>query len=232
MRKFEIASDLDIFDSMILPPDFLETVVSAEHVIKVAHERAQKIIQQAEVERHNIIAESRGEAESRLIDLKESMRQEFEAAKSHVIADMYVQMEDFLTKFRSDIPYLVENILFKIIGEFDAQQLIARCIAMGIEEMRDATQMVIRVNSADEEALKVLLKPWLRDQRAGGGFVQLEGDTFVPEREAVILTEIGSVELSIDKQLLVFIDNLKEKFGTIKNTDTFQKSSVGNEEAG
>ena len=79
---------------------------------------------------------------------------------------------------------------------------------------------------------KVLLKPWLRDQRAGGGFVQLEGDTFVPEREAVILTEIGSVELSIDKQLLVFIDNLKEKFGTIKNTDTFQKSSVGNEEAG
>ena len=109
-----------------------------------------------------------------------------------------------------------ENILFKIIGEFDAQQLIARCIAMGIEEMRDATQMIIRVNTQDEEALKILLKPWLRDQRAGGGFVQLEGDSFVPEREAMILTEIGSIELSIDKQLQVFIDNLKEKFGTKK----------------
>lgn len=232
MRKFEIASDLDVFDSMILPPDFLETVVSAEHVVKVAHERAQKIIQQAEVERNNIIVQSRGEAESRLIELKESMRQEFESAKSQVIADMYAQMEDFLMKFRSGIPYLVENILFKIIGEFDAQQLIARCIAMGIEEMRDATQMVIRVNSADEEALKILLKPWLRDQKAGGGFVQLEGDTFIPEREAVILTEIGSVELSIDKQLSVFIDNLKEKFGTIQDTDSSKKTMPNKDEIG
>jgi flagellar biosynthesis/type III secretory pathway protein FliH len=214
VRKFEIASDLDVFDSMILPPDFLETVVNAENVIKVAHQRAQVIIQQAEIERQNIIAESRNEAESRLGELRETMRQEFEAAKSQVIADMYAQMEEFLMKFRSGIPYLVENILFKIIGEFDAQQLIARCIAMGIEEMRDATQMIIRVNTEDEEALKVLLKPWLRDQRAGGGFVQLEGDSFVPTREAVILTEIGSIELSIDKQLSVFIDNLKEKFGT------------------
>ena len=216
MRKFEIASDLDVFDSMILPPDFLETVVNAENVIKVAHQRAQAIIQQAEMERQNIIAESRNEAEGRLSDLRETMRQEFESAKSQVIADMYAQMEAFLTKFRSGIPYLVENILFKIIGEFDAQQLIARCIAMGIEEMRDATQMIIRVNTEDEEALKILLKPWLRDQKAGGGFVQLEGDSFVPMREAVILTEIGSIELSIDKQLSVFIDNLKEKFGTQK----------------
>ena len=74
--------------------------------------------------------------------------------------------------------------------------------------------MIIRVNKADEEVLKRLLKPWLRDQKSGGGFVQIEGDTFVPEQEAVILTEIGSVELSIEKQLSVFIDNLKEKFGT------------------
>ncbi|MFT6084449.1 MAG: flagellar biosynthesis/type III secretory pathway protein FliH [Alphaproteobacteria bacterium] len=214
MRKFEIASDLDIFDSMILPPDFLETVVSAEHVVRVAHEHAQRIIQDAEVERHNIIAESRNEAETRLIELKEAMRAEFESAKGQVITEMYAQMEEFLTKFRSGIPYLVENILYKIIGEFDAQQLIARCIAMGIEEMRDATQIIIRVNSADEEAVKALLKPWLRDQKAGGGFIHLEGDTFIAEREAVILTEIGSVELSIDKQLSVFVDNLKEKFGT------------------
>jgi flagellar biosynthesis/type III secretory pathway protein FliH len=214
VRKFEIAQELNVFDSMILPPDFLETIVNSENIIKNAHKQAQKIIQQAEMERQNIIAESRNEAESRLHELRESMRQEFEAAKSQVIADMYAQMEDFLTKFRGGIPYLVENILFKIIGEFDAQQLIARCIAMGIEEMRDATQMIIRVNTQDEEALKVLLKPWLRDQRAGGGFVQLEGDSFVPEREAMILTEIGSIELSIDKQLQVFIDNLKEKFGT------------------
>ncbi|MFT6071758.1 MAG: flagellar biosynthesis/type III secretory pathway protein FliH, partial [Alphaproteobacteria bacterium] len=159
MRKFEIASDLDIFDSMILPPDFLETVVSAEHVVRVAHEHAQRIIQDAEVERHNIIAESRNEAETRLIELKEAMRAEFESAKGQVITEMYAQMEEFLTKFRSGIPYLVENILYKIIGEFDAQQLIARCIAMGIEEMRDATQIIIRVNSADEEAVKALLKP-------------------------------------------------------------------------
>ncbi len=228
MRKFEIASDLDIFDSMILPPDFLGTVVNAEHIIRVAHERAQKILQQAEVDRHNIIAESRNEAENRLTDLRESMLREFEAAKSQVIIEMYAQMDDFLTKFRTGIPYLVENILFKIIGEFDAQQLIARCIAMGIEEMRDATQMIIRVNTADEEALKVLLKPWLRNQKAGGGFVQLEGDTFIPEREAVILTEIGSVELSIDKQLSVFIDNLKEKFGTEKYT---QKNALSSDDS-
>lgn len=226
MRKFEIASDLNVFDSMILPPDFLETVVNAENVVRVAHQHAQKIIQQAEMERQNIIVESRNEAEARLSDLKELMRQEFEAAKSKVIVDMYAQMDDFLAKFRSGIPHLVENILYKIIGEFDAQQLIARCIAMGIEEMRDATQMIIRVNSVDEEALKTLLKPWLRDQRAGGGFVQLEGDTFVPEREAVILTEIGSVELSIDKQLSVFIDNLKEKFGTNLHKNSSENTEV------
>jgi flagellar biosynthesis/type III secretory pathway protein FliH len=221
LRKFEIASDLDVFDSMILPTDFLETVINAEHVIRVAHERAQKIIQQAEIERQNIIAESRNEAEKRLVELKEAMCQEFENAKGQVISEMYEQMEDFLVKFRSGIPYLVENILFKIIGEFDAQQLIARCIAMGIEEMRDATQMIIRVNNADEEAMKILLKPWLRDPKAGGGgFIQIEGDTFIAEREAVILTEIGSVELSIDKQLSVFIDNLKEKFGT-QSDDSF-----------
>jgi flagellar biosynthesis/type III secretory pathway protein FliH len=214
LRKFEIASDLDVFDSMILPADFLETVINAEYVVHVAHERAQKIIQQTEVERQNIIAESRNEAEKRLIELKEAMRQEFENAKGQVITEMYQQMESFLVKFRSGIPYLVENILFKIIGEFDAQQLIARCIAMGIEEMRDATQMIIRVNHADEEAMKILLKPWLREQKAGGGFIQIEGDTFIQEREAVILTEIGSIELSIDKQLSMFIDNLKEKFGT------------------
>lgn len=217
MRKFEIASDLDVFDGMILPPDFLETVVDAEHVVKVAHEHAQKIIQQAEIERNNIIAESRNEAEARLTELRDSMRQEFEEAKGKVIVEMYSQMEDFMKKFRSGIPYLVENILFKIIGEFDSHQLIARCIAMGIEEMRDATQMIIRVNKADEEVLTRLLKPWLRDQKSGGGFIQIEGDTFVPAQEAVILTEIGSVELSIEKQLSVFIDNLKEKFGTQPN---------------
>lgn len=214
---------------MVLPPDFLDTVVDAKHVIKTAHERAQTIIQQAETERNNVIAESRNEAESRLQELKDSMRSEFEEAKGKVIVDMYAQMEDFMAKFRGGIPYLIENILYKIIGEFDSHQLIARCIAMGIEEMRDATQMIIRVNKADEEALRVLLKPWLRDQRAGGsgGFVQLEGDTFVPPQEAVILTEIGSVELSIEKQLSVFIDNLKEKFGTNLNaSDDDEKVQV------
>lgn len=227
MRKFEIASDLDIFDSMILPPDFLETVVNAEHVVKVAHERANKIIQQAESERQNILAQSRNEAEIRLNELKDHMRQEFEAAKSVVVSEMYAQMETFLNKFTSGVPFLIENILFKIIGQFDAQQILARCIAMGIEEMRDATQMIIRVNTKNEEELKELLKPWIRQNTFGTGFVQLQGDTFVPEGEAVILTEIGSVELSIEKQINVFIDNLKEKFGTNIHHHTDDSAQVG-----
>ena len=36
MRKFEIATDLQIFDTCILPPEFLSTVVNAEEVIRVA----------------------------------------------------------------------------------------------------------------------------------------------------------------------------------------------------
>lgn len=212
MRKFEIATDLQIFDTCILPPEFLNIVVNAEQVIRVAHERSQHILQQAEIEKNNIIAQSRIEAENKLNELRNNMRNEFESAKGQVIAEMYGKMEDFLTKFRASIPHLIENILFRIIGEFDAQEMTARCIAMGIEEMRDATEMVIRVNPTDEIYLKEMLSPWLRNTKAGGGFVRLETDHFIPEHEAVIITEIGSVELSVEKQLLTFTNNLKKQF--------------------
>ncbi|MEM6603490.1 MAG: type III secretion system stator protein SctL [Pseudomonadota bacterium] len=212
MRKFEIATDLQIFDSCILPPEFLNTVVNAEEVVRVAHERSQAIIQQAEIEKQNIIAKSRTEAEEKLQDLRNQMWKEFEAAKGQVVAEMYKKMEDFLVKFRASMPHLVETILFRIIGEFDAQELSARCIAMGIEEMRDATEMVIRVNPAEEATLRELLQPWLRDNTASGGFVRMENDHFIPEGQAVIITEIGSVELSVKDQILAFTDNLKKQF--------------------
>ena len=212
MRKFEIATDLQIFDTCILPPEFLSTVVNAEEVIRVAHERSQKIIQQAETEKQNILAQSRAEAEEKLQELRNQMWKEFEAAKGQVVSEMYGKMEDFLLKFRASMPNLIETILFRVIGEFDAKELAARCIAMGIEEMREATEMIIRVNPADEHQLKELLAPWLRDKTASGGFVRLEADHFIPENQAVLITEIGSVELSVADQLRAFTDNLKKQF--------------------
>lgn len=212
MRKFEIATDLQIFDTCILPPEFLSTVVNAEEVIRVAHERSQKIIQQAETEKQNILAQSRAEAEEKLQELRNQMWKEFESAKGQVVSEMYGKMEDFLLKFRASMPNLIETILFRVIGEFDAKELAARCIAMGIEEMREATEMIIRVNPADEEQLRELLSPWLRDTTARGGFIKLEGDHFIPENQAVLITEIGSVELSVSDQLRAFTDNLKKQF--------------------
>ena len=212
MRKFEIATDLQIFDTCILPPEFLKTVVNAEEIIRVAHERSQYIIQQAEVEKQNIIAQSRLEAEDKLQELRNQMWREFESAKGQVVSEMYGKMEDFLIKFRGAMPNMIENILFRVIGEFDSNEVTARCIAMGIEEMRDATQMVVRVNPAQEDVLRQMLKPWLRDSMANGGFVRMEGDNFIPAGQAAIITEIGTVELSLEGQLMAFIDNLKKQF--------------------
>lgn len=212
MRKFEIATDLQIFDTCILPPEFLSTVVNAEEVIRVAHERSQKIIQQAETEKQNILAQSRAEAEEKLQELRNQMWQEFESAKGQVVSEMYGKMEDFLLKFRGSMPNLIETILFRVVGEFDAKELAARCIAMGIEEMREATEMIIRVNPDDEAQLRELLSPWLRDTTASGGFIRLEADHFIPENQAVLITEIGSVELSVADQLRAFTDNLKKQF--------------------
>lgn len=212
MRKFEIASDLQIFDTYILPSDFLRTVVNAEEVIRTAHDRAQYIVGQAESERQNILAQARRDAEGQLQELRNQMWQEFESAKGHVVSEMYGKMEEFLRKFRGSIPHLIENILFRIVGEFDSDELTARCIAMGIEEMRDATEMVIRVAQEDEEKLRPLLQPWLRDSTARGGFVRMESDNFIPSGQAIILTEIGSVELSVEGQLTAFTENLKKQF--------------------
>lgn len=219
MRKFEIASELQIFDTYILPPEFLKTVVNAEEVIRIAHERSQFIIQQAEAEKQNILAQNRMQAEEKLEEMREQMRQEFESAKAQVIAEMYGKMDEFLAKFRAAMPNMVESILFRIIGEFNSKELTARCIAMGIEEMREAIYMVIRVCPDEEADLKKLLHPWLKESQANGGYVRLETDHFVPEGQAVIITEIGSIELSIKQQILAFTNSLRQQFGMPKGID-------------
>lgn len=229
MKQFPLNENINVFDTAVLPSNFIESIARAENIVNDARKRAADIIRQAETEKNDIIEQANKEAEKNAADLRQNLRDEFEVAKGKVIAEMYNRTEEFLTKFRAGVPVLIENILFRIIGEFKEAELTARCIAMGIEEMRDAAEMIIRINPQGAEEIKKYLDPWLRNAQTGGGYMKVQTDTFVKPREAVIITEIGTVELSVDNQLKTFTDNLKKQFGVVPEDNKDPQTGVFDE---
>ncbi len=229
MKQFPLHENINVFDTCILPSNFIDAVARADNIIADAKKRAETIIRQAETERNDILEQAKNAGEAGTLEMRKNFKDEFEVAKGRVIAELYNRSEEFLTKFRAGVPALIENILFRIIGEFNEAELTARCIAMGIEEMRDAAEMVIRINPENQEEVIKFLDPWLRNAQTGTGYIKIQTDTFVKPREAVIITEIGTVELSVDRQLKTFTDNLRKQFGSTegeedKKTDVFGES--------
>jgi flagellar biosynthesis/type III secretory pathway protein FliH len=217
MKKFDIVGQLNPFDKPLIDSEFLHTIGTAEKIIQQAQHHAQQIVMQAQQHAQHILNEAQQEGHRVVERQRHEINQMAASEKMTILTDTYAKVEVFLQGIRDTIPVFIENILYRIIGAFDEQQLLARCIAMGIEDLRDATEMYIKVNAQDYDVIQPLLTPWLRE--GSDGFIRIEKDSFTPAGECTLVSNIGAIELSLEKQLSVFIQGLHQQFGTTPNEE-------------
>ncbi len=201
-----------------LDPAVVGALVMAKDVRDAAEREAINIIQHAQQQAQQQAQRIIEQAQQQAADLLAQQEAAVSGDKAALLARAEADIDRLLKRVYEALPLVIENILFRIIGAFDEHDLTARCIAMGIEELRDAACITVKVNAQDMPMLSRLLAPWLRS--GSDGVVQIEEDSFVEVGNCTLVTDIGTVELSVAKQLQAFIDALTSAF-------TADQSSVG-----
>lgn len=175
-------------------------VVNAEEYD--AREQARAIREQAKRDADAIIDAAHQERERIVEEARAAGREEGLVQVSSELARAKMQASDILKQARQDIISLSLKVAEKILGrdlERDPSLLVDLC-ATAIENVRNARQLVLRVNPSDSEMLRTQRK-LLIDMVARSVDIAIKDDPEVEPYGCIVQTEFGTIDAQLTTQL-------------------------------
>jgi type III secretion protein L len=146
---------------------------------------------------------ARGHAEGRAEGLKEA---------SALVAQTAVKADRYLQSLEEGVAGLAMSIVRKVLGEFDAIELLARVTLQALTEFRQEKALTITVNPQVVQEISRALSS--HAARLGFEFAyKIESDAALPPGACVIATEFEILEASLDGQLQAILAALTEAAG-------------------
>lgn len=167
-----------------------------------AHQQAQAIIEAANRKAAEIVAEAQGEREKVLDEAREEGRQEGLTEVTREWAENHRLRGEMLAKAEGEIVQLALKVAEKILGrdlERDPQLIVELC-AKAIENVRNAKQLVLRLNPKDAAILREKRKG-LMDLLGRMTDIGIREDPDVALHGVVIETDSGVVDAQLSTQL-------------------------------
>jgi type III secretion protein L len=175
-------------------------VVNAE--IYDAHQSAQNIVAEAQRRATELLEEANRQREKIFAEAREKGRQEGLAQVTETLLRARIQRDEMLEAADQVILTLACKVAEKILGKeiSERPELIANVCATAIEGVRNAKEIVLRVNPQDAAILRAQKKQMM-EMIGRMKEVAIKEDSDVESRGCVIETNSGTIDAQLSTQL-------------------------------
>lgn len=135
---------------------------------------------------------ARGFAEGRAAGANEAAR---------LVSETTAKVDRHLACLEQEIGALALNVVRRVLGEFDAGELIARAAAQAVGELRREKWLKVTVHPAAADRVRAVLAALPPD---GGLTVTVESDPALDEHACIVASDIAVVDASLEAQLEAF----------------------------
>ncbi len=186
----------------IVRRDELAVLYAADEILKEAQAAARQRSEEAQQAYERRYAEGYAAGE--------------EAGKSEYslkILEMITTQLDSLEGLEQQLTEVVIASVQKLIGSFDKTELAVRIVSKALAAVRGEKRVLVRVSLADEAAVRAELKPYLLSADGSSGYIEVRGDSSLGSGGCILETSLGVVEASLDSQLTLLQNHLRERVG-------------------
>lgn len=107
---------------------------------------------------------------------------------------------DYLARFEHEIVDLVMGAVRKVIDGFDDQEKVMAVTRNALAIVRNQKQITLRLNPAQVELVRQRVDELLAAFPVVG-YIDMLGDTRVPEGGCILESEVGMIEANLDSQI-------------------------------
>ena len=119
-------------------------------------------------------------------------------------------IDRYVAGLESEIANLAMNIVHRVIGKFDAPDVVARAAAHAVSEFRDDKAVKIAVHPTAVDRVKAALAALPAHGRPSA---TVEGDAALGEQACLLVSEFGVVNAGIESQLRALAATLTANAG-------------------
>lgn len=126
-------------------------------------------------------------------------RRDGEAQAARLLATTQSDVKRYLESLEPALAELSLDLVRRLLGEFDAADLLARCVRQALSEWRHEHRLRIRVAPALESRVAALL----RERPPATDDYQVEADAQLSPGQCLLVSPIAVMDIGIDSQLEV-----------------------------
>jgi flagellar biosynthesis/type III secretory pathway protein FliH len=167
--------------------------------VRDADRRAQEIIEAAEAEARAIVRAAHASRKAIAAEARLAGRAEGHADAAALLARAAHARDRLLAGAEREVVAIALAVARKVIGRALGEDAVAELAARALEEARERREVLLRVNPADGPAVRGH-EPRLAAILLHGP-LELREDPAVPPGAAIVETEAGRVDASLDTQL-------------------------------
>jgi type III secretion protein L len=187
-----------------LPPSPTLRVAPGSPVLKAqdhaAWLQAQQLLEEARQEALALVSQAQAELEAHRQRGFEQGMQEALLEQSERMIENATRMVEFFSSVEQRMVGLVMAAVRKIIMDFDDTERVVAVVTSGLAVMRNQKQLTLRLPPEHVEAVRVRATQLL-ERFPGIGMLDFVGDSRLKGDAAILESEIGVVEASIEQQL-------------------------------
>lgn len=126
-------------------------------------------------------------------------------AGARLMADARQQIDAYFAELERALPALVLDVTERVLGALDREELVTRAAVHALSRMRRDRPLVLLVPPALVEKVRGRLAQELGPDED----VRVEADPHLGDREAVIASDAGFVDVGVDAQLSALREGLE-----------------------
>ena len=155
---------------------------------------ARRVATQAEKTAQEVYAAEyeRGVAEGRMAGANDAAR---------LLSESAAKVDLHLAALEQEIGALALEVVRRVLGQFDAADVVARTAAQAVAEFRREKWLKVTVHPAAVDQVATTLSALPRE---GGPTVSVEGNHTLDERACIIASDFAVVDAGIERQLKAF----------------------------
>jgi type III secretion protein L len=132
------------------------------------------------------------------------------AEAARLLAEVSAKVDRYFGSIEKDVIDLATDVIARVLGEFDAGDLVAKAARQTIAEMRRSRFIKVTVHPQAVEAVRDELEA-IRAESAFQGIIEIIADADLPRDGCVVATDIAVVDATISVQIAAIAEAIRDR---------------------
>ncbi len=134
------------------------------------------------------------------------------ADAARLLAEVAAKVDRYLGSIEKDVIGLASDVIARVLGEFDAGDLVAKAARQTISEMRRSRYIKVTVHPQAVEAVRDELEA-VRAESTFQGTIEVIADVDLPRDGCVVATDMAVVDATVGVQIAAIAEAIRDRRG-------------------